>query len=195
MYLTLLNQYSCELQAAILLSICLGTFFIGALLIYLVTLSQRRRKKGNVDEENLRKLLRFKNSLWLLKSAKATLAGKNAFGRFLAIASNDLFTTWMSLYSLIDHCTILSTFSTFITGRYHFMLGFLYFVRLTKIPESLVLLRIINHERSIRIVDLIFKLLAAWTVIAGIAFVVSYINNDNHSFMSYFVSQFDNNKS
>lgn len=83
MYLTLLNQYSCELQAVILLSICLGTFFIGALLIYLVTLSQRRRKKGNVDEENLRKLLRFKNSLWLLKSAKATLAGKNAFGRFL----------------------------------------------------------------------------------------------------------------
>ncbi|CAH8465441.1 unnamed protein product [Schistosoma guineensis] len=79
----------------------------------------------------------------------------------------------MSLYSLIDHCTILSTFSTFITGRYHFMLGFLYFARLTKIPESLVLLRIINHERSIRIVDLIFKLLAAWTVIAGIAFVVS----------------------
>ncbi|CAH8465425.1 unnamed protein product [Schistosoma guineensis] len=232
MYLTLLNQYSCELQAAILLSICLGTFFIGALLIYLVTLSQRRRKKGNVDEENLRKLLRFKNSLWLLKSAKATLAGKNAFGRFLilsrtlsgllcmciylwnahqilsentfciafteqwrfyvemscnciflimfilrAIASNDLFTTWMSLYSLIDHCTILSTFSTFITGRYHFMLGFLYFARLTKIPESLVLLRIINHERSIRIVDLIFKLLAAWTVIAGIAFVLEHIGN------------------
>lgn len=97
----------------------------------------------------------------------------------------------------MNYCYLLIILIIFSSPPFFFLLvlGFLYFARLTKIPESLVLLRIINHERSIRIVDLIFKLLAAWTVIAGIAFVVSYINNDNHSFMSYFVSQFDNNKS
>ncbi|VDP42570.1 unnamed protein product [Schistosoma curassoni] len=183
MYLTLLNQYSCELQAVILLSICLGTFFIGALLIYLVTLSQRRRKKGNVDEENLRKLLRFKNSLWLLKSTKATLAGKNAFGRFLILSRTLSGLLCMCIYLWNAH-QILSenTFCIAFTEQWRFyvemsLLGFLYFARLTKIPESLVLLRIINHERSIRIVDLIFKLLAAWTVIAGIAFILEHIGN------------------
>ncbi|VDQ03069.1 unnamed protein product [Trichobilharzia regenti] len=55
--------------------------------------------------------------------------------------------------------------------------GFLYFARLTKIPESLVLLRIINQERSIRSVNLIFKLLAAWTIIAGIVLVLERTGN------------------
>ncbi|CAH8474962.1 unnamed protein product [Schistosoma rodhaini] len=152
MNLTLLNQYSCELQAAILLSICLGTFFMGALLIYLTTLYQRRRKKRDLDEENVRKLLRFKNSLWLLKYAKATLAGKNAFGRLLILSRTLSGLFCMSIYLWNTH-------------------------QLTKIPESLVLLRIINHERSIRIVNLIFELLAAWTVIAGIAFVLERMGN------------------
>ncbi|CAH8487309.1 unnamed protein product [Heterobilharzia americana] len=95
----------------------------------------------------------------------------------MTIASNDLFTTWISIDCLVDHCTILINFSTFITGSYQFTFGFLYFARLTKIPESLVLLRIINQERSIRSVNLIFKLLAAWTVISGVVLILEHVGD------------------
>nr|CAH8830785.1 unnamed protein product [Trichobilharzia regenti] len=227
---TILDINSCEIQAIILFSMCCGILLFGSLLIGVITIGQRKRRRKDIDEENLQKLLRLKRTTWIPKYAETILTGKNYFGRILlllrslsclvcmtiylwntyesdrdfcipfngqsrfyiemscnsifllmfilrAIASNDLFATWMSIYSLIDHCTIFIIFSTFITKSYQFTFGFLYFARLTKIPESLVLLRIINQERSIRSVNLIFKLLAAWTIIAGIVLVLERTGN------------------
>ncbi|TNN10182.1 Calcium-activated potassium channel subunit alpha-1 [Schistosoma japonicum] len=153
----------------------------GSLLIYLITLSRRRRKKGDVDEENLRKLLRFKNPLWLPKYAKITLSGKNYLGRFLILSRTLACLVCMTIYLWNSHRTERATCNT-LNKQWSFYLelslfGFLYFARLTRIPESLVLLRIINQERSIRIVNLIFKLLAAWTVIAGFVLVLESLGN------------------
>ncbi|KAH8851255.1 Calcium-activated potassium channel slo-1 [Schistosoma japonicum] len=174
MSITILKNYSCELQAIIVLSGCITIFFIGSLLIYLITLSRRRRKKGDVDEENLRKLLRFKNPLWLPKYAKITLSGKNYLGRFLILSRTLACLVCMTIYLWNSHRTERATCNTL---NKQWMFGFLYFARLTRIPESLVLLRIINQERSIRIVNLIFKLLAAWTVIAGFVLVLESLGN------------------
>lgn len=52
--------------------------------------------------------------------------------------------------------------------------GFLYFTRLAKITEALVLLRIVNEELTIRKLKLISKMLGAWLTCAGITLFVSH---------------------
>ncbi|TGZ75514.1 hypothetical protein CRM22_000324, partial [Opisthorchis felineus] len=84
------------------------------------------------------------------------------------IASQNLLTTWLSLDILIDHFTILPIAFALIFGFYQYNFGFLYFTRLTKITETLVLLHLIDDERSIRKMKLVSKLLAAWFTLAGV---------------------------
>ncbi|OON16288.1 hypothetical protein X801_07901, partial [Opisthorchis viverrini] len=88
--------------------------------------------------------------------------------RFQVISSQNLLTTWLSMDIIIDHFTILPIAFALIFGFYQYNFGFLYFTRLTKITETLVLLHLIDDERSIRKMKLVSKLLAAWFTLAGV---------------------------
>ncbi|KAA0193960.1 Calcium-activated potassium channel [Fasciolopsis buskii] len=92
-------------------------------------------------------------------------------------ASKNVLKTWFSLDCLVDYYTILPIIMAPLLGRYHYIFGFLYFTKITKITEAVVLLNLVDQERSIRKLKLISQLLAAWFTFAGIILLLERIGD------------------
>ncbi|KAF8572351.1 hypothetical protein P879_00410 [Paragonimus westermani] len=92
-------------------------------------------------------------------------------------ASKNLLSTWLSVDLLIDHYTIIPIVLALLFGYYQYYIGFLYFTRITKITESLVLLNFVDEERNIRKLKIVSKLMAAWFTLAGVILLLERIGN------------------
>ncbi|CAH8446724.1 unnamed protein product [Dicrocoelium dendriticum] len=93
------------------------------------------------------------------------------------IASKNLLNTWLSMDCIIDHCTIIPCILAFVFGFYQYGFGFLYFTRVVKAMEFLLLLKIVDRERSMRKLKIISNLLAAWLTLAGVFLLLERIGN------------------
>ncbi|VDP82757.1 unnamed protein product [Echinostoma caproni] len=167
----------CERNALLVFGSSTAILLTGALFIILGRFITLHQKQGDSDEDSLHELIRSRQMGWFPKQAERLLSGKPLCGKVLITASKNLLKTWFSLESLIDCYTIFPIMFAIVFGRYHYNFGFLYFTKINKITEAIVLLSLVDQERSIRKLKLISQLLAAWFTFAGIILLLERIGD------------------
>ncbi|GAA57589.1 calcium-activated potassium channel, partial [Clonorchis sinensis] len=149
------SPIDCEKNALEVFGCSAAVYLIGVVTLVIVRFVHLRRKKDSEDEDSLDDLIRTRQMRWLPKKAESLLTGKPILGKILVSNRFALirFPQILIRSALYTTCSVIYVVNTY---------------RLTKITETLVLLHLIDDERSIRKMKLVSKLLAAWFTLAGV---------------------------